>query len=174
MQVTAQTINEQFASLKATLEASNQSLEESGKTLEDVTAKNAVARQRAAAYATVQQAPVQQVPAQQAPMQQVSVQQAPVQQVQPVQQPVQQVPVQLVQQSVQQPVQQVPVQEPVQQVPVQEPVQQVPVEPVQEPVGEEEKETQDYDKAFANAIKSIEGLDLATLMNADGGQGLSL
>lgn len=167
MQVTAQTINEQFASLKATLEASNQSLEESGKTLEDVTAKNAVARQRAAAYATVQQAPVQQVPAQQAPMQQVPVQQAPVQQVQPVQQPVQQV------QPVQEPVQQAPVQ------PVQEPVQQVPVQPVQEPVvqepvGEEEKETQDYDKAFANAIKSIEGLDLATLMNADGGQGLSL
>ena len=173
MQVTAQTINEQFASLKATLEASNQSLEESGKTLEDVTAKNAVARQRAAAYATVQQAPVQQVPVQQAPVQQVSVQQAPVQQVQPVQKPVQQVPVQPVQQSVQQPVQQVPlqpVQEPVQ--PVQEPVYQEPV--VQEPVGEEEKETQDYDKDFANAIESIKGLDLATLMQADGGQGLSL
>ena len=166
MQVTAQTINEQFASLKATLEASNQSLEESGKTLEDVTAKNAVARQQVAAYATVQQAPVQQVSAQQAPMQQVPVQQAPVQQVQPVQQPVQQVPVQPVQQV---PVQ--PVQEPVQQ-PVQQPVYQEPV--VQEPVGEEEKETQDYDKAFANAIESIKGLDLATLMNADGGQGLSL
>ena len=150
MQVTAQTINEQFASLKATLEASNQSLEESGKTLEDVTAKNAVARQRAAAYVTVQQAPVQQVPVQQ------PVQQAPVQ---PVQQPVQ---------PVQQPVQQVPVQEPVQQ----EPVYQEPV--VQEPVGEEEKETQDYDKDFANAIESIKGLDLATLMQADGGQGLSL
>ena len=167
MQVTAQTINEQFASLKATLEASNQSLEESGKTLEDVTAKNAVARQQVAAYATVQQAPVQQVPVKQAPVQQVPVQQAPVQHVQPVQQPVQQV------QPVQEPVQQAPVQ------PVQEPVQQMSVQPVQEPVvqepvGEEEKETQDYDKAFANAIKSIEGLDLATLMNADGGQGLSL
>ena len=74
MQVTAQTINEQFASLKATLEASNQSLEESGKTLEDVTAKNAVARQQVAAYATVQQGPVQQVPVQRAPVQQVSVQ----------------------------------------------------------------------------------------------------
>ena len=167
MQVTAQTINEQFASLKATLEASNQSLEESGKTLEDVTAKNAVARQQVAAYATVQQAPVQQVPVKQAPVQQVPVQQAPVQHVQPVQQPVQQV------QPVQEPVQQAPVQ------PVQEPVQQMSVQSVQEPVvqepvGEEEKETQDYDKAFANAIKSIEGLDLATLMNADGGQGLSL
>ena len=165
MQVTAQTINEQFASLKATLEASNQSLEESGKTLEDVTAKNAVARQQVAAYATVQQAPVQQVPVKQAPVQQVPVQQAPVQHVQPVQQPVQQV------QPVQEPVQQAPVQQaPVQ--PVQQPVYQEPV--VQEPVGEGEKETQDYDKAFANAIKSIEGLDLATLMNADGGQGLSL
>lgn len=170
MQVTAQTINEQFASLKATLEASNQSLEESGKTLEDVTAKNAVARQQVAAYATVQQAPVQQVSAQQAPMQQVPVQQAPVQQVQPVQQPVQQVPVQPVQQVPVQPVQE-PVQQSVQQ-PVQQPVYQEPV--VQEPVGEEEKETQDYDKAFANAIESIKGLDLATLMNADGGQGLSL
>ena len=167
MQVTAQTINEQFASLKATLEASNQSLEESGKTLEDVTAKNAVARQQVAAYATVQQAPVQQVPVKQAPVQQVPVQQAPVQHVQPVQQPVQQV------QPVQEPVQQAPVQ------PVQEPVQQMSVqlvqEPVvQEPVGEEEKEAQDYDKDFANAIESIKGLDLATLMQADGGQGLSL
>lgn len=170
MQVTAQTINEQFASLKATLEASNQSLEESGKTLEDVTAKNAVARQQVAAYVTVQQAPVQQVPVQQAPVQQVPVQQAPTQQVQPVQQPVQQV------QPVQEPVQQAPVQ-PVQ--PVQQAVQQVPVQPVQEPVvqepvGEEEKEAQDYDKDFANAIESIKGLDLATLMQADGGQGLSL
>ena len=167
MQVTAQTINEQFASLKATLEASNQSLEESGKTLEDVTAKNAVARQQVAAYATVQQAPVQQVPVKQAPVQQVPVQQAPVQHVQPVQQPVQQV------QPVQEPVQQAPVQ------PVQEPVQQMSVQPVQEPVvqepvGEEEKEAQDYDKDFANAIESIKGLDLATLMQADGGQGLSL
>ena len=38
----------------------------------------------------------------------------------------------------------------------------------------EEKEAQDYDKDFANAIESIKGLDLATLMQADGGQGLSL
>ena len=172
MQVTAQTINEQFASLKATLEASNQSLEESGKTLEDVTAKNAVARQRAAAYATVQvpvqDVPVQHVPVQQAPIQHVQPVQQPVQHVQPVQEPVQQAPVQ----PVQQPVQQVPVQ-PVQEPVVQEPVQPVQ-EPVQEPVGEEEKEAQDYDKDFANAIESIKGLDLATLMQADGGQGLSL
>ena len=172
MQVTAQTINEQFASLKATLEASNQSLEESGKTLEDVTAKNAVARQQVAAYAMVQQAPVQQVPVQQAPAQHVQPVQQPVQQVQPVQQPVQQAPVQPVQQAPVQPVQEPvqPVQEPVQ--PVQQPVYQELV--VQEPVGEEEKEAQDYDKDFANAIESIKGLDLATLMQADGGQGLSL
>lgn len=155
MQVTAQSINEQFASLRATLEASNQSLEESEKKLEEVTARNAVARQQT--MASVQSQSVYE-PVQQAP-------------VQSVQQPVQQAPVQ----SVQEPVQQAPVQ------PVQEPVQQAPVQPVQEPVQQvsvqepvEVSEEVDYDAQLKDALKDIKGVTLDDLMKGSQGSGLSL